>query len=72
MMSVEDPGRWIRLDPLDKIREEVDDATTGDISMVDDSGVPPPPPLRLETVYGRCSKRERPSMRKSAKQDSMI
>ncbi len=67
----------MRLDPLDKIREDDGDAmTTADDD--DGGGVMGPPPVRLETaeeeetVYGRCSKRERPSMRKSEKQDSIM
>jgi hypothetical protein len=64
---VDDPGRWMRLDPLDKIREEGEDAPTTAEGEGADA-----PTLRLETVYGRCSKRERPSIRKSEKQDSMM
>lgn len=75
-MSVDEPGRWMRLDPLDKIREEGD----GGLDAAIGGGAPlPSPPLSLvgttedeETVYGRCSKRERPSIRKSEKHDSIM
>lgn len=76
-MSVDEPGRWMRLDPLDKIREEGDDGDGG--TGAASGGAPlPSPPLSLggtmedETVYGRCSKRERPSIRKSEKHDSIM
>ena len=65
--SVDDPGRWILLDPLDRTRDGVESMTLPSAFLDDDDD-----DRRLEMEYGRCSDLDRPSMRKSSRHDSIM